>query len=195
MSRNRLLLAIALVLFMFICLTWVQQTHTFQFADRSLLGLDASTGARGKEEQKQQRKDERREEQEETTDFTLYRQPMPKLRPNTASLFVEERGKAQMIRGLAAQFDELQIVKRFRARGVARGCSSTETHSAGTTQSEARAGGTLMHFGYWEGWGNMIEKYMYVEAIGQVAGKSVSHFRERCSAGNYNCHFTPNIFF
>ena len=36
-----------------------------------------------KEEQKQQRKEERREEQKKTTDFTPYRQPMPKLRPNT----------------------------------------------------------------------------------------------------------------
>ena len=51
-----------------------------------------------KEEQKQQRKEERREEQKETTDFTPYRQPMPKLRPNTESLSVEERAKAQMVR-------------------------------------------------------------------------------------------------
>ena len=38
------------------------------------------------------------ERKEEKRDFTPYRQPMPKLRPNAASLSVDERAKAQMVR-------------------------------------------------------------------------------------------------
>ena len=38
------------------------------------------------------------ERKEEKRDFTPYRQPMSKLRPNAASLSVDERAKAQMVR-------------------------------------------------------------------------------------------------
>ena len=46
------------------------------------------------------RKEEREDTQtdNQTKDFTPYRQPMPRLRPNAASLSVEERAKAQMVR-------------------------------------------------------------------------------------------------
>ena len=45
---------------------------------------------------KEEREDTQRDVQ--TNDFTPYRQPMPRLRPNAASLSVEERAKAQMVR-------------------------------------------------------------------------------------------------
>ena len=73
------------------------------------------------------RKEEREDTQtdNQTKDFTPYRQPMPRLRPNAASLSVVERAKAQMVRvGKTAYKKGFAAAQAEMDAGSLRGCGA-----------------------------------------------------------------------